>query len=81
MGVDDGVHLGIGAVATNEGSITTLRTAISQKADSVTVTALQTQVNGITVGGTNLYTGTQYFDGSAAWKDIANWTEDGTAPS
>lgn len=65
---------GIDALETR---MTTAESQILQKADSITLSVLQEQVDGISVGGTNLYTGTQNFDGDA-WTYKSYWTEDGS---
>lgn len=59
-----------------EARVTTAESKIDQKADSITLSVLETKVDGISVGGRNLYTGTRNFDGDA-WMNKSTWTEDG----
>ena len=67
----------------NEGNITSLtervttaESKIDQKADSITLSVLETKVDGISVGGRNMYTGTRNFDGDT-WMFKSMWTADG----
>ena len=67
----------------NEGNITSLtervttaESKIDQKADSITLSVLETKVDGISVGGRNMYTGTRNFDGDT-WMSKSMWTADG----
>ena len=64
----------------NEGNITSLtervttaESKIDQKADSITLSVLETKVDGISVGGRNMYTGTRNFDGDT-WMSKSMWT-------
>ena len=59
-----------------EARVTTAESKIDQKADSITLSVLETKVDGISVGGRNMYTGTRNFDGDA-WMNKSTWTEDG----
>ena len=59
-----------------EARVTTAESKIDQKADSITLSVLETKVDGIAVGGRNMYTGTRNFDGDT-WMNKSTWTEDG----
>ena len=56
--------------------MTTAESKIDQKADSITLSVLETKVDGISVGGRNMYTGTRNFDGDT-WMSKSMWTADG----
>lgn len=56
--------------------MTTAESKIDQKADSITLSVLETKVDGIAVGGRNMYTCTRNFDGDT-WMNKSTWTEDG----
>ena len=59
-----------------EARITAAESKIEQKADSITLSVEQ-KINSISVGGTNLYAGTQNFAGDT-WTAKSLWTEDGS---
>ena len=61
-----------------EARVTTAESKIDQKADSITLSVLETKVDGISVGGRNLYTGTRNFDGDTWWMNASHWTADGS---
>lgn len=60
-----------------EDRVTTAESKIDQKADSITMSVLERKVDGISVGGRNLYTGTRNFDGDT-WMFKSMWTADGS---
>ena len=67
------------------GRVSTAESKLELKADSATLTVTEINlkqytnnaVDGISVGGRNLYTGTQNFDGDG-WIDKIGWSEDGS---
>ena len=61
-----------------EARVTTAESKIDQKADSITLSVLETKVDGISVGGRNMYTGTRNFDGDTWWMNASHWTADGS---
>lgn len=61
-----------------EARVTTAESKIDQKADSITLSVLETKVDGISVGGRNMYTGTRNFDGNTWWMNASHWTADGS---
>ena len=70
--------------STAESRISSAESKLELKADSATLSVTETtlkqyvtdKVDGISVGGRNLYTGTQNFDGDT-WTNKSTWTEDG----
>lgn len=67
------------------GRVSTAESKLELKADSATLTVTETNlkqytnnaVDNLSIGGRNLYTGTQNFDGDG-WIDKTGWTEDGS---
>ena len=74
-GVQEGVDANADAIGALQTRTTAAETQIAQNATEISLRATKTEMEGLQIGGTNLFTGTRNFSGDA-WINKDAWSED-----